>query len=112
MLGRYGFSKSDRLLAINSHEFRYGAPIYPNLTAFAQLNGLKEQNQDEWMPQFSRASTEQFSHTPSMILRLIISLLLSAAFVTVQAGDPTRPFPSVDELPEIRELPNPFVFLV
>lgn len=46
-----------------------------------------------------------------MILRVFLSLLLSATFVTIQAGDPTRPFPAVDELPEIKELPNPFVFL-
>lgn len=46
-----------------------------------------------------------------MILRVFAVLLLLAALATVRAGDPERSFPSVDALPEITELPNPFVFL-
>lgn len=33
------------------------------------------------------------------------------AIATARAGDPRQSFPSVDELPEVKELPNPFVFL-
>ncbi len=48
----------------------------------------------------------------------VIAFLLFPAFATAQvvpaevpSGDSRPTFPSVDELPEVRELPNPFVFL-
>ena len=50
--------------------------------------------------------------------RMAMALLLFPGFATAQvapaevrSGDPRLTFPSVDELPEVRELPNPFVFL-
>lgn len=55
-----------------------------------------------------------------MIYRFVmaVSLSLFPVFATAQvvpaavrSGDPQLSFPSVDELPEVRELPNPFVFL-
>jgi dienelactone hydrolase len=55
-----------------------------------------------------------------MIYRFVmaVSLCLFPVFATAQvvpdevrSGDPQLSFPSVDELPEVRELPNPFVFL-
>ncbi len=48
-----------------------------------------------------------------MILRFnfIFSLSVLLAFTAAQAEDATNDFPTVDELPEIKELPNPFVFL-
>ncbi|HIE97462.1 MAG TPA: hypothetical protein EYQ63_10705 [Fuerstia sp.] len=51
-----------------------------------------------------------------MIFRFltVIAFLLFPAFATAQvvpSGDPRPTFPSVDELPQVRELPNPFVFL-
>jgi dienelactone hydrolase len=59
-------------------------------------------------------------HNEFMIFRILIAitLLLIPAFTTAQvvpaevgSGDPRMTFPAVDELPEVRELPNPFVFL-
>ena len=48
-----------------------------------------------------------------MIFRfnLVFLLLFVLAFTATQAEDPQRTFPTVDELPEIEELPNPFAFL-
>ena len=43
--------------------------------------------------------------------KLVAILLLVLAFTATQAEDPQQTFPTVDELPEIKELPNPFVFL-
>ncbi|MGB4710392.1 MAG: hypothetical protein WBH28_18115 [Fuerstiella sp.] len=55
-----------------------------------------------------------------MVFRFLIAnaILLFPAFAIAQvesgevrSGDPQLTFPSVDELPEVTELPNPFVFL-
>ncbi len=42
---------------------------------------------------------------------MVIALLLFPTFGAAQPGDSQQTFPSVDELPEVRELPSPFVFL-
>ncbi|MGI9441399.1 MAG: dienelactone hydrolase family protein, partial [Rubripirellula sp.] len=48
-----------------------------------------------------------------MIFRfnLVFILLFVFAFRATQAETPQQTFPTVDELPEVEELPNPFVFL-
>ena len=55
-----------------------------------------------------------------MIFRFLmaVAFLVVPVFVTAQdvpaevpSGDARQTFPAVDELPEVRELPNPFVFL-
>ena len=47
-----------------------------------------------------------------MIFRfnILFILLLVFTFKAMQAEDPQQTFPGVNELPEIEELPNPFVF--
>ncbi len=44
-------------------------------------------------------------------LHIAIVLLLAPTIANAQAADPQRTFPPVEELPEIKDLPNPFVFV-
>jgi len=48
-----------------------------------------------------------------MIFRFNAAFLLLSffAFTVAQADDPQQTYPTVDELPEVKELPNPFKFL-
>ncbi len=46
-----------------------------------------------------------------MTLRFLTILLLTVSVVAPTAKDNPRTFPTVDQLPEVKELPNPFVFL-
>ena len=51
---------------------------------------------------------------PTALSLLSLPALAAAQLVPAEAqpeGDPQLTFPSVDELPEVGELPNPFVFL-
>ena len=47
----------------------------------------------------------------TMRFNLFFIQLCFIAFTAAHAEDPQQNFPTVDELPEIKELPNPFVFL-
>ncbi len=48
-----------------------------------------------------------------MLFRFLVAfgLMLVPLLATAQEGDPQLTFPLVDELPEVAELPNPFVFV-
>lgn len=63
------------------------------------------------MVNLSRASPGLFTHTSDMNFRALGAMLFVAAMVDSSAGEARRAFPTVDQLPAVKELPTPFVFL-
>ena len=46
-----------------------------------------------------------------MTSRFLLVVLLIGAVMDTRAADPVRQFPTADQLPEVKELPNPFMFM-